>query len=130
MLIIFLLSFITSQFPWAETLPKTQSARLLQACLESRVLVGQHAVLKQVLCLSPPVSRLTSRAVGYIELLWPATCSTWLSRRNSCLCLHPSDRQVLFSCCRTKMNKRERFFHIGQVKLEVEFFWQNIVEKC
>lgn len=45
-----------------------------------------------------PTERVTSRAAGYIELLWHATCNTWQLGHNSCPCLHPSDThsQVVF----------------------------------
>lgn len=120
MLLIFLPSFIISLCsPGLKLLPETQSALPLRACLEGRVLVGQHAVPKELLYLSlpPPSERVTSRAAGYIELLRHATCSTWRSGPNSCLCLPPAGTrsQVVFPHCRTKMNKLERLD-----KLDVE----------
>lgn len=59
MLLIFLPSFIISLCsPGLKLLPETQSALPLCACLEGRVLVGQHAVPKELLYLPPPVNGL------------------------------------------------------------------------
>lgn len=78
MLLIFLPSFIISLcFPALKLLAEAQSALLLRVRMEGRVLVGQHAVPKELLYLSLPPPRFMSGAAGSMELLRHATCSTW-----------------------------------------------------